>query len=94
MDRKNLKDMEHLVNPYHTGSLEVFHSLINSYASKRNQFELNVMDSRVKVAILDHNCNVHRQQATVNFERKGSQKKGDKQWKYVSSKLSKEWIAK
>ena len=29
MDKKTLKDMEHLVNPYHTRSLEVFHSLVN-----------------------------------------------------------------
>ena len=60
MDKKTLKDMGQLVNPLHTGSLEVFHSLINSYASKRNHFELNVMDARIKLAILDHNCNISR----------------------------------
>ena len=94
LDSKNLKDMEHLTKPYHTGSLEVFHSLINSYATKRQEFELNVMDARVKLAVIDHNNNVYRQQATVKKQRKGSQKEGEKQWRILSSKLSKEWIAK
>ena len=88
------KDMGQLVNPLHTGSLEVFHSLINSYASKRNHFELNVMDARIKLAILDHNCNISRKQATVQRPRVGSGKKEKKQWKYISSKLSKEWVTK
>ena len=94
LDKKNLNDMEHLANTYHTGSLEVFHSLLNSYASKRQEFELNVMVARVKLAILDHNDNVYRKQATISKARKGSGKIGDSQWKYLSSKLSKEWVAK
>ena len=52
------------------------------------------MDARIKLAILDHNNNVNRKQATVQSERKGSEKKGEKQWKFVSSKLSKEWVTK
>ena len=94
LDSKNLNDMDHLTKPYHTGSLEVYHSLINSYASKRQEFDINVMDARVKLAILDHNHNVNRAQATITKERKGSQEKGTKQWKFISSKLSKEWVAK
>ena len=86
--------MVHLTKPYHTGSLEVFHSLINSYAPKRQAFELNVMSARIKLAILDHNNNVGRKQAVVSHEKKGSAKKGDKKWRFVSSKLSKEWVAK
>ena len=94
LDKKNLNDMDHLTNPYHTGSLEVFHSVLNSYASKRQEFELNVMDARVKLAVLDHNANVNRKQAVVLKPRKGSGKKGDAQWKFQISKLSKEWVAK
>lgn len=94
LDKRNLKDMEQLTEPFHTGSLEIFHSLLNSYASKRYEFELNVMDARVKLAVLDHNCNVNREQAVVSKEHKGSQKKGSAQWKYVSSRLSKDWVAK
>ena len=94
MDEKNLNDMDHLTNPYHTGSLEVFHSVLNSYASKRQEFKLNVMDAHVKLAVLDHNANVDGKQAIVLKPCKDSGKKGDVQWKYVSSKLSKEWVAK
>lgn len=94
MDKKNLKDMAQITKPYHTGSVEVFHSLINSYASKRQEFELNVMDARVKLAVIDHNSNINRKQAVVRKERQGSASKGEKQWKIVSSRLSKDWVAK
>ena len=94
MDKTNLKDMEQLKDPYHTGSLEVFHSLLNSYVSKRKEFELNVMDARVKLAVLDHNSNVDRKQATIRKAKKGSGKVGDLQRKFVSTKLSKDRVAK
>lgn len=86
--------MAHLTNPLHTGSLEVFHSLINSYAPKRQEFELNVQDARVKLAILDHNNNVGKQQARVKSTKRGSGKKGAKRWRFVCSKLTKEWVPK
>ena len=54
LDNKNLKDMDDLTKPYHTGSLEVLHSLINSYTTKRQEFAINVMDARVKLAVIDH----------------------------------------
>ena len=91
---RDLKDMEHLADPYHTGEIEVFHSLITCYAPKRQEFELNVMDARVKLAILDHNNNVKRKQSTIINPRKGSAKVGEKKWKFVCSKLSKDWVAK
>ena len=94
LDKKYLKDMEHLCEPYHTGDIKVFHSLITSYAPKRQHFELNVMNARVQLAILDHNNNVGRKQAVVKKERKGSRKLGEKKWKFVSSKLNQEWVAK
>ncbi len=86
-NKRYLKDIPHLANPLHTGSLEVFHSLINSYAPKRQEFELNVQNARVRLAILDHNNNVNKKQATL-------QKTGEKRWRYVCSKLSKEWVPK
>ena len=91
---QDLKDMEKLTEPYHTGSIEVFHSLLTAYAPKRQVFELNVMDARVKLAIIDHNSNVGRQQAVVKKSRTGSRQEGEPRWKFVSSKLSKEWTAK
>ena len=60
-----LTDMVHLTNAHHTGNLEVFRSLVNSYAPKRKELELNVQDARVKLAILDHNTNVGKQQAVM-----------------------------
>ena len=94
MDNKNLNDMNHLTQPYHTGSLEVFHSLINSYATKQQEFELNVMDACIKLAIIDHNFNVNRNQAIVRKEKQGSGKIGEKCFKYVSSKIAKDLVAK
>ena len=94
LDARNLKDMPKLTKTYHTGNLEVFHSLINSYAPKRQEFELNVMDARVKLAVLDHNNNVGRKQAKIKVQRTGSGKVGENKWRFVSSKLSKEWVAK
>ena len=93
-DKKNLSDMTHLTKSYHTGSLEVFHSLINCYAPKRQEFELNVMAARVKLAIIDHNNNVNRKQADVKQKRKGGADVGERKWRFVCSKLSKDWIAK
>ena len=52
------------------------------------------MDARVKLAILDHNNNVKRKQSTIINPRKGSAKVGEKKWKFVCSKLSKDWVAK
>ena len=94
LDKRNLKDMEQLTNPLHTGSLEVFHSLINCYAPKRLGFELNVQDARIKLAIIDHNNNVGKEQARIWKVKHGSGKEGELRFKYVSSKLSKEWVPK
>ena len=45
LDRKILKDMVYLVESHHTRSLEVFHSLINVYATKSPEFDFNTMDA-------------------------------------------------
>ena len=65
LDKRNLKDMEQLTKPLHTGSLEVFHSLTNCYAQKRLGFELNIQDARVKLPIIDQNNNVGKEQARI-----------------------------
>ena len=52
--------MPKLANSYHTGSIEVFNSLVNMYTNKRKGFELNVMDARVKLAGIDENVNRER----------------------------------
>ena len=64
--------MVHLVELYHTGSLEVFQSLINVYASKSQEFDFNAMNARVEIGVLDHNNNVAQKQDVTNKERRGS----------------------
>ena len=54
--------------PYHTGSLEVFHSLINVYATKSQKFDFTIMNARVDVAVLDHNNNFGRRQYVIKKE--------------------------
>ena len=78
MDRANLADMPHLTNPFHTGSVEVFHRLINMYAPKSVEFDMHVMDARIKLAVIDYNSNVNRKQATIKKKRQGGGNIGDK----------------
>lgn len=93
-DKRNLADMPKLVNTYHTGSIEVFNSLVNMYATKRKQFDLNMMDARVKLAAIDFNANVKREQAVITKSRCNSGAVGEKRWKFQVAKQSKEWVAK
>ena len=51
MDKKSLADMVHLSKPFHTRNVEVFNSLVNMYAPKRQEFDFHVMDGRVKLAV-------------------------------------------
>ena len=51
---------------HHTGALEVFHSLILKYCPKRQHFSYVGMQARIELAILDHNYNTNRKQATTN----------------------------
>ena len=69
--------MVHLVELYHTGSLQVFHSWINVYATKSQEFDFNTMNAWVEIAVLDHNNNVGQKQDVINKERRGSEKKDD-----------------
>ena len=57
--------MKKLVGFHHTGSLEVFHSLLLKYCPKRQHFSYVGMQARIELAILDHNYNTQRKQATT-----------------------------
>lgn len=48
-----------------TGSLEVFHSGLLKYAQKRLHFSYDSMRARTELAVMDHNENVNRPQATT-----------------------------
>ena len=60
-----LQDMKKLTGFHHTGSLEVFHSLLLKYCPKRQHFSYVGMQARTELAILDHNYNTQRKQATT-----------------------------
>ena len=55
-NKKILAEIKYLSKFCHTGSLEVFHSVINKYCPKRLQFTLEGMIARTQLAVLDYNC--------------------------------------
>ena len=60
-----LRDIKMLTGFHHTGALEVFHSLLLKYCPKRQHFSYIGMQARIELAILDHNHNTNRKQATT-----------------------------
>ena len=58
-----LRDIKKLTGFHHTGSLEVFHSLLLKYCHKRQHFNYDGMQARIELVILDHNYNTQRKQA-------------------------------
>ena len=60
-----LRDIKKLDGFHHTGSLEVFHSLLLKYCPKRQHFSYDGMQARIELAILDHNYNTQRHQAVT-----------------------------
>ena len=60
-----LRDIKMLTGFHHTGALEVFHSLILKYCPKRQHFSYVGMQVHIELAILDHNYNTNRKQATT-----------------------------
>ncbi|XP_046566557.1 uncharacterized protein LOC124275119 [Haliotis rubra] len=55
MNRKFLEDIRRLSKFLHTGRLEVYHSLLNKYCPKRQDFDKKQMTGRTQLAVLDHN---------------------------------------
>ncbi|CAH2300122.1 Hypothetical predicted protein [Pelobates cultripes] len=93
-DSKLEKDFPHLVHFCHTGSLEVFHSLVLKYRPKRVHFTMDGMVARTQLAVLAHNANVGREQATIQKEQAGTGHIGDLRFKPFFSKRSKNWKIK
>ena len=91
---KLLKIVCKLTKACHASQLESFHSLCTKYAPKRQEFDYEIMDARIKMAVMDHNENVGRNQAVINKTHKGSQEIGSKKWKISCSKQTKAWNAK
>ncbi len=86
MDSTLFRDIEKLTYAVHTGALETFHSLLGKYCPKRQSFSYKGMLIRTELAVLDHNSNCERKQATRTD--------GEPQFKIVCPKRTKEWIPK
>ena len=74
--------------------LEVFHSMLLKYAPKRQEFGYTQMNARLQLAALDHNCNVDREHAQVEFPRRGSAPRGTLRYMAVWSKATAQWVVK
>ena len=61
-----LKDLDLLTKTIHTGALEVYHSLYNKYAPKRQHFGYLGMVARTQLTALDHNSGTGRSQAEAS----------------------------
>ena len=54
------KDIRQLSEFCHTGSLEVYHSLMLKYVPKRQEFDSDQMWTRTALAAMDHNLSQNR----------------------------------
>ena len=79
-------DLQQMTSFCHTGDLEVYHSLLLKYCPKRLNFSFPGMLARTQLAILDHNNNCERSQATTAD--------GQLRFNIKFTKQSKSWIAK
>ncbi|XP_070573895.1 uncharacterized protein [Ptychodera flava] len=88
---KRLLDAIGRLNQFcHTGSLEVFHSLLTKYTPKRQHFSYKGMVARSQLAALDHNVHCDRNYAIV----KTGERQGRLQYKIVFPKSRNSWVAK
>ena len=74
--------------------LEVFHSMLLKYAPKRQEFAYPQMEARLQLTALDHNHNVNREQAVVQYPRQGSAPVGTARFSAVWSKATSQWVVK
>ena len=77
---------------FFTGMLEVFHSMLLKYAPKRQEFGYTQMTARLQLAAMDHNRNVNRPQAVVQYPRRGSAPRGALRYGFRWSKATQQWI--
>ena len=86
LDPKVLNDMNYLTKFCHTGGLEVYHSLYNKWAPKRQHFSYGGMLVRSQLAIMDFNQGSNLKQTKT--------KESKERYNVVSSKITKNWTAK
>jgi hypothetical protein len=85
-DTRLVSDIRKLTKACHTGAIESFNSSMLRYAPKRTHFSLRGMIARTQLAVISHNANLNRPQAV--------DKQGNKRFKTVCPKRSKDWCAK
>ena len=90
LNKRFLKDIEKLTEFHHTGELEVYHSLLLKYVPKRLHYSYKGMVARTQLAVIDHNSNTGRKQATVTR----GKNKGNMKYKLVFPKGQKKWVAR
>ena len=78
--------MTYLTKFCHTGVLEVYHSLYNKWAPKRQHFSYAGMVARSQLAVMDFNQGSNLKQAKT--------KEGKERYNVSSSKITKNWTAK
>ena len=90
INTKLLKDLAKLTDFCHTGQLEVYHSMMLKYCSKREHFSYQGMVARTQLAALDNNANTGRSQALV----KSGEQAGEARYKLCFPKANKRWVVK
>lgn len=85
-DKRLLKDLQQLTQFKHTGALEVFHNAMLKYLPKRLHFAYETMVARTKLAIMDNNFKVGREQAVTA--------QGTTRYSLSFKKQSKDWIVR
>ena len=65
LNNKFLKDVAKLTDFCHTGQIEVYHSMMLKYCSKREHFSYKGMVARTQLAALDNNANTGCKQARI-----------------------------
>ncbi|XP_068758424.1 uncharacterized protein [Montipora capricornis] len=65
LNNKLLKDLAKLTDFCHTGKIDVYHSMMLKYCSKREHFSYKGRVARTQPAALDNNANTGRMQARI-----------------------------
>ena len=90
LNNKLLKDLAKLTDFCHTGKIEVYHSMMLKYCSKREHFSYKGMVARTQLAALDNNANTDRKQARI----KEGEREGEARYKLCFPKANKRWVVK
>ena len=90
LNAKLLKDLAKLTDFCHTGKIEVYHSMMLKYCSKREHFSYKGMVARTQLAALDNNANTGRSQAIIQE----GEHAGEARYKLCFPKANKRWVVK